>query len=202
MGLFYTNLVVYGGSRKVLSTRKALSHTLRRLRRTAFISRTYRGYVAVFDRANDEQDFDDIEQLGRDVTAALTCSALAAALHDDDVLYLWLFRDGQLLDCYDSLPGYFDPEAEPGPPSGGSGELLCQVFERRGHEEQVERLLRANLLDGELPEIGGELERHAAIVRELKMPLFLAGVGYAAIAGGYVPEEFSGIPFDAVHPRK
>lgn len=193
MGLFYTNLVVYG------APRKALSHTLRRLGRTAFISRTYRGHVAVFDGAIDEQDFDEVETLGRDITGALSCAALAAALHDGDVLYLWLFRDGQLLDSYDSLPGYFDQDAEPGPPTGGNGELLCELFERPGHEQRLEHLLRANLLDGELPEVGGEQERHAAIVRELGMPLFLAGVGYAAIAGGYVAEEFSGIPFDAVH---
>jgi hypothetical protein len=28
----------------------------------------------------------------------LSCAGLAAVLHDDDVLYLWLFRDGEVQD--------------------------------------------------------------------------------------------------------
>src|SRR5262245_58166514 len=87
MGLFYANLTVYR------PPRGALLDTLRRLGRTAFLGPTVQGYTAVFDRANDEQEFDDIERLGCDLTGNLSCSALAAVLHDDDVLYLWLFRD-------------------------------------------------------------------------------------------------------------
>jgi hypothetical protein len=193
MGLFYANLTVYR------PPRVALLETLHRLRRTAFLGPTVHGHTVVFDRANDAQDADDIERLGCEVTGGLSCSALAAVLHDDDVLYLWLFRDGRVWDRYDSLPGYFDREAEPGPPSGGSGRLLCAAFGRPDRHEQVERLLRANLLDGDLPELPGELGRHRAIAGELGMPPFVAGLGYAAIAGGYVPEEFQGTVFDAVH---
>lgn len=178
MGLFYANLTVYQ------PPREALFETLRRLGRTAFVGPTELGYTVVFDQA------DDIERLGREVTGRLSCTALAAMLHDDDVLYLWLFRRGRLLDCYDSLPGYFDPVAEPGPPVGGSGKVLCQAFERQGRHERVERLLRANLLEDEMPEVPGELERHRALAVELGMPLQVAGLGYSAIEGGYVPEEF------------
>lgn len=133
------------------------------------------------------------------MTGRLSCSALAAVLHDDDVLYLWLFRDGRVLDTYDSLPGYFDPAAEPGAPSGGDGRLLCEVFGRPDRQEWVDRLLRANLLEDELPNIDGELGRHRAIAEELGMPPFVAGLGYAVIAGGYVPEEWQGITFDPVY---
>ncbi len=57
-------------------------------------------------------------------------------------------------------------------------------------------LLRTNLLGEETSEIDGELERHAALARELGMPLWVAGVGYASIAGNYVWDEFRDIEFE------
>jgi hypothetical protein len=54
----------------------------------------------------------------------------------------------------------------------------------------VDELLRANLLDDELPGVNGELERHRALVRELGIPSIVAGLTYSSIAGDYVPEEF------------
>jgi len=195
MGLFYSNLTVYRPARP------ALVAELRRLKRAAFLSPTVHGHTVVFDKAMDEQGAQAIERLGKAVTKALTCSALAAVLHDDDVLYLWLFQDGQVRDRYDSCPSYFNPRAtESEPPSGGDAKTLCAAFGRADRQAQVERLLRADLLEGELP---GEQERHAALAVELGMPPFVAGVCYSSVAGGYVPEqfipsEFEGIRFEAV----
>jgi hypothetical protein len=58
------------------------------------------------------------------------------------------------------------------------------------------------LLDGELPDIAGEQERHAALACELGIPAFVAGVGYEAIAGKYVADEFQGVVFEAVSTAK
>lgn len=184
MGLFYTNLTLYRPERQ------ALIAALRRMRREAFISPTVLGYTVVFDQATDEQDAGQIHDVGTGLTRELSCSALAAMLHDDDVLYLWLFQHGKMSDSYNSLPQYFDAEAQPGPPEGGNSELICSAFERSEHRAQVETLLRANLLDGELPEVPGEFERHQALAKELGMPGFVAGVCYSSIAGNYVPKEF------------
>jgi hypothetical protein len=199
MGLFYANLIVYRPERA------ALLAELRRLGRNAFVSPTIRGHTVVFDEIIDGQDSDAIEELGQAVTTALQCSALAGLLHDDDVLYLWLFRNGEVYDRYCSCPGYFDADAEPGPPGGGNAKLLCDAFDRAGHEERVEQLLRADLLEDELPDVPGELERHAALAAELGMPGFVAGVCYSSIAGDYVPAEFipaefEGIEFESVNP--
>lgn len=197
MGLFYSNMTVYRPERPDLLAR------LRRLGREAFLSPTFGGHTVVFDKAMDEQDGEAIERLGRAVTKALSCSALAAILHDDDVLFLWLFKDGRALDFYDSCPGYFDADSEPGPPEGGDARTLCEAFGRPDRSERVEELLRADLLESELPGVPGELERHAALAAELGMPPFVAGVCYSSIAGQYVPqefipEEFEGIRFEAV----
>jgi hypothetical protein len=126
-------------------------------------------------------------------------------LHDDDVLYLWLFEKGKVCDFYDSLPQYFDPVAEPGPPEGGDSDRLCNAFDRPGHQKRVEKLLRANLLAGETPDVTDELQRHRALAAELGMPLFVAGVSFSSIASDYVPPEFlpqklGSITFEAVNP--
>jgi hypothetical protein len=191
MGLFYSNLTIYAPRRAVLAE-------LRRLRLAAFVGPTLGGHTVVFERALDEQDPRAIERLGRAVTKGLSCSALAAALHDDDVLYLWLFRNGRVRDRYDSLPSYFDPHSDHRPPEGGNARLLCEAFGRPDRQERVEQLLRVDLLEDELPGVRGELERHAALAAELGMPWFVAGLGYSAIAGGYVSEEFRGIACEAM----
>src|SRR5262249_24657347 len=178
MGLFYSHLTVYR------PTRPALLAELRRLQRAAFVAPTIDGHTVVFDKASDEQDARAIEWLGRTVTKTLSCSALAAVLHDDDVLYLWLFMNGRVRDRYDSCPAYFDPHAEPGPHAGGNARLICEAFDRPDHQERVEQLLRADVVEGELPDVPGELERHAALAAELGMPWFVAGLGYSPIAGG------------------
>jgi hypothetical protein len=76
---------------------------------------------------------------------------------------------------------------------------LCDAFDRPDRREQVGRLLQASLLGGDLPDVRGELERHQALAAELGMPTFVAGLGFSAIAGGYVPEAFRGTAFEAVH---
>ncbi len=137
----------------------------------------------------------EIEKLGRKLSDEFASPVLAAALHDDDVLYLWLFQAGECCDFYDSLPQYFDPDADPGPPEGGNSEALCEAFGRPREKERVETLLRANLLVGELPEIVGELERHQALIKELGMPAFAAAVTYSSVEGEYLPAEFQDIEF-------
>jgi hypothetical protein len=192
MGLFYSNMTVY----RPLQPRIAAA--LRKFERDAFISPTVDGHTVIFDQEIESQAPDVIEQLGIELTRELNCSALSAVLHDDDVLYLWLFENGRTRDRYDSLPQYFDADAEPGPPEGGNSELLCRAFDRTDRREKVERLLRANLLEDKLPVVAGELERHQALAVELGLPSFVAGLTFSSIAGQYHPDEFREITFDRI----
>ena len=197
MGLFYTNMTVYR------PLRRSLLGVLRQLGRTAFVGPTIDGHTVVFDRAIDEQGAPAIGLLGRSLTKALSCSALAALLEDDDVLYLWLFCRGRLRDSYNSCPGYYDDRFAEEPPTGGNAKLICKAFDRLDRQQRVEQLLRADLLKEELPEVRGEQGRHAAVAAELGMPAFVAGVCYSSVAGDYVPREFilrefEGMRFEAV----
>ena len=189
MGLFYTTFTTSGPDRDAVST------ALNKLCRTAFVSPTVDGYTVIYDQETEEQDFTEIEKLGVLLSKAFGKPVLAAALHDDDVLYLWLFQGGEQKDFYNSLPQYFDPNAEPGPPEGGHSGLLCEAFGHGQKTKRVEELLRANILDEELPEIPGELERHQALIKELGMPAFAAAVTYSSVKGNYMPEEFAAVKF-------
>jgi hypothetical protein len=184
MGLFYSNLAVYKPARD------ALVSALKGMKRTAYLSPTIDGHTIVFDKAMEGQNARVIEELGKNLTAKLKCTALAAVLHDDDVLLMWLFRNGEIYDHYDSIPGYFDANAGPGAPVGGDADLLCLAFDRLDRKKRLKKLLRADRLKDELPERWGELERHRAVAAELGIPTIAAGVCFASIEGDYVPEGF------------
>lgn len=192
MGLFYTTFTTFGPGNS------AVSEALKKLGRTAFVSPTFDEYTVIYDRSTEEQDFAEIEKFGVALSNVLAGPVIAAVLHDDDVLYLWLFQSGEQRDFYDSLPQYFDPDAEPGPPEGGDSQLLCQTYGRSRHTKRVEKLLRANLLEEGIAEIPGELERHQALLMELGMPACAAAVTFSSIDGEYLPEEFRMITFTRV----
>ncbi len=192
MGLFYTTFTTRGPDHAKVMT------ALRDMRRIAFVSPTIERYTVVYDRKTEEQDFTEIEKLGKALSDAFGAPILGAVLHEDDVLHLWLFQAGECCDFYDSLPQYFDPDVEPGAPEGGNSAALCAAFGLARNRKRVEAILRANLLDEELPEIPGELERRQALIRELGMPAFAAGVTYASVKGKYLPEEFQDVKFTAV----
>jgi hypothetical protein len=169
------------------------------MRRTAFVSPTVKRYTVFYDRKTEEQDFAEIERLGKKVSGATSASVLAAALHDDDVLFLWLFQEDECRDFYNSLPQYFDPEAkETGPPEGGNSEALCEAFGAAHRRNRVETLLRANPLDSPLRGVPGELERHQALLKAWGMPAYAAGVTYSSIEGQYLPKEFRHVEFVSV----
>jgi hypothetical protein len=191
MGLFYANLTVAGARRDSI-----IAH-LREQGVEAFVSPETDGLTVVFERKMDEQKTVAIEALGCSLTKALNCSALAAVLHDDDVLLLWLFLKGEVADRYNSSPAYFDSRSEHLPPEGGDDLLICGAFQKFPQSPRVRRLLRANVLEDDLPGVPGEQERHAALAAELGHPPFVARLGYYAIAGGYAPE-YGHIVFKAV----
>jgi hypothetical protein len=177
--------------------RDSLLTELRRLQRTAFVGPTGNGFTTIFDQIIDEQKFDDIEDFGCTITQTFSCTAIAAVLHDDGVLYLWLFHKGQLSDFYNSLPGYFDSDAGQ-EPEGGNAQEICRAFNCIDRTFQVEHILRANLLEDEMPEILGEQERHRTLCELLGLPPFVAALGYTAIHGGYIPAEFQDIKFELI----
>jgi hypothetical protein len=90
MGNFYTNFEIFGGETDdVLRVAKEL-------RRRAFAIVDQYGNQLLFDAACDDQDVEEIERLGSRMAERLQTPILACLNHDDDHLWLWLFRDGRV----------------------------------------------------------------------------------------------------------
>jgi hypothetical protein len=74
-----------------------------------------------------------ISDLGNRLSAALSCHALALIVHDDDLFFYNLDRDGESLDGYNSCPQYFEQDRLPD----------AQIEEQRHAPEPFQPLLPA-----------------------------------------------------------
>ncbi len=179
MGNFYTNFTVRGPAQEQVVS------ALRAKQRRAFVSPPFNNMVVISDAECDEQKTEVINQLGRDLSATLNCPVLAFLNHDDDILCYWLFQSGELLDDYNSAPGYFEA-SEPSGPAGGDATKLCRTFASVAPPEKVEAILRKGAL-----EEGGfvfEVDRHQALVEALGLPECSVGLGYRYLQQGQLQE--------------
>jgi hypothetical protein len=89
MGNFYCNFTTRGPSVDDIA-RVLTDHG-----RTAYVSPTVEGKTVVFDEAADELDPVEIDRVGELLSRELGCPALAAAVADDDELWLALYEAGE-----------------------------------------------------------------------------------------------------------
>lgn len=142
------------------------------------------GSVVVFDEQSDEQDTEVIGEVAKHLSRECNCAVWAVLNHDDDVLWYQLYVGGELVDEYDSSPGYFDA-TEASAPKGGDAQKLCSAF-GASNVAAVDRVLRT-------PVVGGYLyamQRHDDLVDLLGIPSFGVGSGYDSVAAG---EETDGL---------
>ena len=177
MGNFYTNYTLRGPSQKAITAALA--------ERSAIVTPAQNGCAVVFDEQSDGQDSAVIVELASRLSRELRCAVLAILNHDDDILWYQLYLGGELVDEYDSSPGYFDPSVEPSAPVGGDAQKLCSAFGAVNYEE-VESILRKSSYDE-----GGytfAVERHADLARALGIPPFGIGAGFNNVSDGELPE--------------
>jgi hypothetical protein len=190
MGNFSTNFTIRS------EDQNRIADSLRRLQRDAYVFPPAAANVVVVDDASDSQSFEDIELLGSTLSADLQRPVLAVMNHDDDILYYWLFADGDLIDHYDSTPDYFDfapPDVDiiaasenyqPAPPQGGDAVRLCAAFECPNNSSDAERILRKSS-----SEYVFAIERHEALLKALEMSDHALGTAYASFEHGELPDE-------------
>jgi hypothetical protein len=153
------------------------------------VSPSHNGCVVAFDAAT-EQDVDGAGSLAKDLSHRLQCVVLAVSNHDDDILWYQLFERGQLVDDYDSTPGYFEA-TEPSPPAGGDARKLCTAFGVPGAAPRVEPILRKSLFTGDDGGYVFGVERHLDLVHALGIPEFAVGTSYDYLDSGEFPEGLS-----------
>jgi len=177
MGNFYVNYTVKASDQELVAT--VLSG------RTAFVTRPVGGCVVVVDQESDAQDQRQIKKLGAFISKALGCPVLAVLNHDDDIFWYCLFNHGQVIDTYDSSPGYFDDSAEPSGPLGGDAEKLCSAFDSQEVDEVQEILQRSSFDDDGY---AFAYQRHEDLFSELELPSFSVCLCYQYVVKGDFPD--------------
>ncbi len=176
MGNFYTNYTLRGPSQK--SVAEALAG------RSAIVTPTQAGCVVVFDEESDEQNWEIIAELGSRLSGQFQCPLLAVLNHDDDILWYQLYLSGELVDEYNSEPGYF--ESGPGAgPEGGDAKRLCAAFDSSAVAE-VQKILKANTDSYTFAS-----ERHMDLVGALGIASFGTGTGFETVSIGELPDDLS-----------
>jgi hypothetical protein len=185
MGNFYTNYTLRGPDQQAVATVLA--------GRSAIVTPSQDGCVVVFDEESDGQHDEVISELASRLSGRFNCPLLAVLNHDDDILWYQLYLSGELVDEYNSVPGYFETEDEDvamAGPAGGDARKLCAAFGVTAGVPAVENILR----EGSAATGGDytfEVERHNDLVAALGISSFGVGASFRAISSGELPEELS-----------
>jgi hypothetical protein len=168
MGAFYTSHTVFGVDHdRIVEAMKG---------RKAALSQTVNGVTVVWDAESESQDDKVIKAAAQHLSSTLAAPVLAVLNHDSDILMYWLYSaQGELVDEYNSCPGYF--EGEDTPPSGGDAALLIRTFAPVQPPEVIERILRDR-------EYVFADDRHAELVASMGLPEFAARTGYGYVTQG------------------
>ena len=176
MGNFYVNYTVKHSDHKAVA--EVLSG------RSAYLTHPKDGCIVVIDKQSDEQNPDEITELGVLMSKKLSCPVLSVLNHDDGILWYRLFDCGEVMDTYDSAPDYFDPGEEPADPEGGDACKICSAFSS-GNNLAVENILRKSSFDDDGYIFA--MDRHADLVSALGLPAYSVGLGYNYAEQGDLP---------------
>ncbi|HYR07887.1 MAG TPA: hypothetical protein VEQ60_08970 [Longimicrobium sp.] len=127
---------------------------------TAVVSPTDQGVTVVYD-CRSEADPDVLHVVTRWLSQRFGCAAWGVYVFDSDVVRYTLCRGGEVLDRYDSAPGY--PEVSGGA-TGGNAAVLCREMQLKPADAAaVEQVLRRR-------RVLFEEQRHGDLMRELGHP--------------------------------
>jgi len=163
MGNFYSNITVKG------STKDAVISELKVLKRKAFVTLAINNFIVIYDAECEEQVPRVLSQLSVDLSKSLKCPLISFMNHDDDILIFEVYKDGILIDEYNSCPGYF--EGEETPPQGGDAGKICVTFGLTRDQYDIETILRSQ-------NYTFAFERHEALAKSIGLPLLSVGYGY------------------------
>lgn len=144
--------------------------------------------MVVYDQQCDTQNLRVIRRVGAKLSRSLGRPVLTALNQDDDLLMLWIHRNGVMEDEYASSSAYFDDDWENNRQLGGNAALYCRVF-NRDNEPEISRILSACYgTDEEDEGYLFEVDRHTELIEALHLSSHAAGYGYRYISEGDLPE--------------
>jgi len=176
MGNFYVNHAVVGADAATVVS------VVRSLKRHAYVYQSDAHLAFVYDQSSDTQDVDVIQELAIMIGQSTKGVVFAAVNHDDDVLVYGLYKAGDMIDNYNSFPGYWDNSGDT--PWGGNGAVLAAAF---GKPEVAEKI--NDVLHSDRHTYAFELDRHKQISNLLNLPWPWCVTGYRHIASDQVSRE-------------
>jgi len=179
MGLSYTNMILY----KV--EQQAVVSVLKKQGRIAHVSSPQDNFTVVYDKETENQNAGAIETFSAWLTKELGCTGLTSLVHDSDFYIYWLYRNGALLDLYNSLPHC----------PGGDPKTLCEAFDRISAIPEVQKVFQLVEQSNQGHEhfrlrFQGE-DVHRAFVQALGIPSSVSFIGYSAIENADLPNDLS-----------
>ena len=117
MGSSYTNVHVRSGDQNAV--KKALTQ-INAL--PAYVSKPKNGWVSAFPSEVEDQSESSMKRVCTELSGALKTGVFGITVHDSDIFLYTLAENGQVVDTYNSWPGYFDGNSDT--PDGGNVEKL------------------------------------------------------------------------------
>jgi len=102
MGASFTNLHVRNSSAAAVG---AMAKNFAETR--GYVSPDANGWVTVYDEAADSQNIEILCDMAAGISKELKTVVIAFMVHDSDIAFYWVYKDGSLVDEFDSCPDYF-----------------------------------------------------------------------------------------------
>ena len=157
----------------------AVADLLDQLGRRAYVAGNDDVIVVYDERA--EQKTKELEFLVHLLSSRTGRAALGFANYHDDALEYLLAESGQIVDRYNSYPGFMKKGREV--PEGGDAHRLCMAFGAPEQEAAVEGLLRRTRRI-----MGPEIGRHEQLLEQLGIPTDFTLLGYEYVNRGELAE--------------
>ncbi|PQO33108.1 ankyrin repeat domain-containing protein [Blastopirellula marina] len=174
----------------------------------AWICGPHGRWISFWDSLASRQDSVRIQQLAQAISQQLDAPVIAFLNHDSDFLCYWLYDQGQLLDEYNSCPGYFDGDTSQEETLAADCKVLKRYCQAATTIEQLEEILRIWTQTEGLQGIGCQYEfaedRLAELAPCLEIKPDLLYIDYGDIGRDVQPHEIDaewigqGMPSD--HP--
>lgn len=155
--------------------------------------------VVIYDEEFDELDPKVITELTKKLSKQTHSTAFAVINYNDETLMCWFYSKGELIDAYNSQPGYLDDKVdEDTPPQGFNSEELLKFFP----DVQIGDL-KAVLSRASYPNEGfcTATDRHADIVTILRLPRFSVGTGFFTVKIGDIPADLDAGDFVPINVK-
>lgn len=137
MGAFVVNFHVQSSSKQQVTDR------LREIGvEGAWISGPNGRWISFWDSLASRQDSMRIQQIAQPISQQFDAPVIAFLNHDSDFICYWLYDQGQLLDEYNSCPGYFDGDTSQEETLAADCEVLKKYCGAATTSEELEEILR------------------------------------------------------------